>query len=83
MGQAEMTTTRTHFTFRIDTWTPDGDSIVEHIAGVEDYQVWPMNDRFLEDRRDDPKVRWFELKLGQWRWGTLAESRRRRFGLAR
>jgi hypothetical protein len=30
---------RTHFTFRIDTWTPDGESIVEHIAGVEDYQV--------------------------------------------
>jgi hypothetical protein len=34
-----MTTTRTHFTFRIDTWTPDGESIVEHVAGVEDYQV--------------------------------------------
>jgi hypothetical protein len=34
-----MTTTRTHFTFRVDTWTPDGESIVEHIAGVEDYQV--------------------------------------------
>ena len=35
-----MTTTfRTHFTFRVDTWTPDGDSIVGHIAGVEDYQV--------------------------------------------
>src|SRR6266542_2582090 len=36
---AWMTTTRTHFTFRVDTWTPDGESIVEHIAGVEDYQV--------------------------------------------
>jgi hypothetical protein len=34
-----MITTRTHFTFRVDTWTPDGESIVEHIAGVEDYQV--------------------------------------------
>jgi len=34
-----MTTTRYHFTFRIDTWTPDGESIVEHVAGVEDYQV--------------------------------------------
>ena len=33
-----MTTTRTHFTFRIDPWTPDGESIVEHVAGVEDYQ---------------------------------------------
>ena len=35
-----MTTTfRTHFTFRVDTWTPDGESVVEHVAGVEDYQV--------------------------------------------
>jgi hypothetical protein len=34
-----MTTTRTHFTFRVDMWTPDGESIVEHVAGVEDYQV--------------------------------------------
>src|SRR5215470_12636109 len=24
---------------RVDTWTPDGESIVEHVAGVEDYQV--------------------------------------------
>jgi hypothetical protein len=32
-------TTRTHFSFRIDTWTPDGENIVEHVAGVEDYQV--------------------------------------------
>jgi hypothetical protein len=32
--------TRTHFTFRIDTWSkPNGQSIVEHIAGVEDYQI--------------------------------------------
>jgi hypothetical protein len=30
---------RTHFTFRVDTWTPDGESIMEHVAGVEDYQV--------------------------------------------
>ena len=34
-----MTTLRTHFTFRVDTWTPDGESIVEHVAGVEDYQI--------------------------------------------
>ena len=25
--------------FRVDTWTPDGESIVDHVAGVEDYQV--------------------------------------------
>jgi len=39
-GRDGVTTTfRTHFTFRVDTWTPDGESIVEHVAGVEDYQV--------------------------------------------
>ena len=32
-------TTRTHFAFRVDTWTPDGESIVEHVAGIEDYEV--------------------------------------------
>jgi hypothetical protein len=32
--------TRTHFTYRIDTWTkPDGDSLLEHIAGVENYEL--------------------------------------------
>jgi len=34
-----MTTTRTHFTFRIDLWIADGESLVEHVAGVGDYQV--------------------------------------------
>jgi len=34
-----MSTLRTHFTFRVDLWTTGGESIVEHIAGVEDYQV--------------------------------------------
>jgi hypothetical protein len=52
-----MTTTRTHFTFR-----PDGESIVEHVAGVEDYQValatlraacqrWPGTPIMLRPRR--------------------------------
>jgi hypothetical protein len=33
---------RTHFTFRtfrVDTWTPDGESIVEHIAGRRTIEV--------------------------------------------
>ena len=66
LGQEEMTLkktekTRTHFTFRIDTWTPDGESIVEHVAGIEDYQIalttyraacerWPGT-RVIEDSR--------------------------------
>src|SRR5262249_51957990 len=38
-GETLEMTTRTHFSFRVDTWTSDGESIVEHVAGVEDYQV--------------------------------------------
>ena len=34
-----MAVTRTHFSFRIDLWTNDCESLVEHLAGVEDYQV--------------------------------------------
>jgi hypothetical protein len=34
-----MGVTRTPCAYRIDTWTPDGESIVEHVAGIEDYQV--------------------------------------------
>jgi hypothetical protein len=38
-----MAVTRTHFTFRIDIWMPDGDSIVEHVRGLPTVRV-----------RDDP-----------------------------
>ena len=30
---------RTHFAFRIDVWTDDGENLVEHLAGVEDFTV--------------------------------------------
>jgi hypothetical protein len=56
---------------------------LETIARGKKPRLWPMTERFLEDRRDDPKVRWFELKLGQYRWSTLPLSRRRKIGLAR
>ena len=44
MGQKEMAVketakTRTHFSYRIDTWTDDGETIVERVAGIEDYDV--------------------------------------------
>ena len=29
----------THFAYRIDQWTDDGESIVEHVADVQDFQV--------------------------------------------
>src|SRR5262250_1140518 len=60
-GRDEVTTTfRTHFTFRIDTWTPDGESIVEHVAGIyrAACQRWPgipitlrQGARVIEDSR--------------------------------
>ena len=34
-----MTTTRTHFAFRIDLWTDDGENIVEHLASAEDFKL--------------------------------------------
>jgi hypothetical protein len=45
--------TNTHFAFRIDIWDDTGDSIVEHVAGIDDFEVaeaayraavarWPM-----------------------------------------
>ena len=34
-----MAVTRTHFTYRIDLWDCTGENIVEHIGGVEDYQL--------------------------------------------
>ena len=37
----------------------------------------------MEDRRNDPKVRWFELMLGRYRWSTLPLSRRHKIGLVR
>jgi len=49
MGQKEMAVkktakTRTHFAYRIDIWSkPNGDSLVEHVAGVEDYELAPCH----------------------------------------
>jgi hypothetical protein len=31
--------TKTHFAFRVDIWDDTGDSILEHVAGVEDFEV--------------------------------------------
>jgi hypothetical protein len=30
--------TKTHFAFRVDIWDDTGDSIVEHVAGVDDFE---------------------------------------------
>src|SRR5512133_689574 len=31
--------TKTHFAFRVDIWDDTGDSIIEHVAGVDDFEV--------------------------------------------
>jgi hypothetical protein len=31
--------TKTHFAFRVDIWDDIGGSIVEHVAGVDDFEV--------------------------------------------
>jgi len=31
--------TKTYFAFRIDVWDAAGNSIVEHVAGVDDFEV--------------------------------------------
>ena len=31
--------TKTYFTFRVDIWDDTGDSIVEHVAGMDDFEV--------------------------------------------
>ena len=43
--------TRTHFTFRIDLWTADGENIVEQLAGVEDFQLALATYRAAVERR--------------------------------
>jgi hypothetical protein len=34
-----MTTLRTHFAYRIDRWDISGDTIIDHVAGIEDLFV--------------------------------------------
>ncbi len=38
-GQRLRMQNRTYFNHRIDMWTDDGENIVEHLAGVEDFTV--------------------------------------------
>jgi hypothetical protein len=32
-------TTRMHFAFRIDRWDQLGENILDHVAGIEDFQI--------------------------------------------
>jgi hypothetical protein len=31
--------TKTYFAFRVDIWDDAGDSIIDHVAGVDDFEV--------------------------------------------
>jgi hypothetical protein len=66
-------TTRTHFTFRIDRWTPDGASIIEHVAGVEDLQVAHATYRAAIERWPGEAI---TLRQGA---RVIEDSRRSRF----
>jgi len=33
------TKTKTHFQFRLDLWDADGNEVLEHIAGIDDFKV--------------------------------------------
>jgi hypothetical protein len=62
--------TRTHFTFRIDTWTkPDALILVEHVAGVEDYELALASFRAACERWPGTPisiVRWIGTNQTDW-----------------
>ena len=39
LEEGAVAVTRTHFAFRIDLWDGNGENVVEHLAGVEDYTL--------------------------------------------
>ena len=65
-----MSKLRTHFTFRVDTWTPDGESIVEYVAGVRDYQVALATYRAARER-------WLGMSITLWQGARVIEDSRR------
>ena len=56
-----MAVTRTHFRFRINVWTANSESIVGHVAGIEDYELvlgtFPPRLRALAPRAHYPAAR--------------------------
>ena len=66
--------TQNDFAFRIDRWTDDGERIVEHVAGVEDFQIAMAT--YHAARKRWPKA---TLTLRQDTW-VIEDSRRTRIG---
>jgi hypothetical protein len=68
-----VTVRRPHFAFRIDMWNASGENIVEHIAGVEDYQVAQATYRAAIERWQGGVI---TLRQGE---RVIEDSRRSRF----
>jgi len=66
--------TKNDFAFRIDRWTDNGERIVEHVAGVEDFQIAMAT--YHAARKRWPKA---TLTLRQDTW-VIEDSRRTRIG---
>ena len=64
--------TRNDFAFRIDRWTDDGERIVEHVAGAEDFQIAMAT--YHAARKRWPKA---AMTLRQDTW-VIEDSRRTR-----
>ena len=62
------------FAFRIDRWTDDGERIVEHVAGAEDFQIAMAT--YHAARKRWPKA---AMTLRQDTW-VIEDSRRTRIG---
>ena len=65
---------QTHFAFRIERWTDDGERIVEHVAGAEDFQIAMAT--YHAARKRWPKAA-MTLRQGTW---VIEDSRRTRIG---
>ena len=66
--------TQNDFAFRIDRWTDDGERIVEHVAGAEDFQIAMAT--YHAARKRWPKAA-MTLRQGTW---VIEDSRRTRIG---
>jgi hypothetical protein len=77
--------TKTHFAFRVDIWDDIGDSIVEHVAGVDDFEVaeatyraavarWPGAHHPAAGRACCAGSRWLGSSLRSLAVGSIGDS---------
>jgi hypothetical protein len=66
--------TKTHFAFRVDVWDDAGVSIVEHVAGVDDFEVAVATDRAAVARWPSARITLREASGSCTRAGSGNES---------